>query len=140
MLKIMCWLESEDYWNLSGMNEKDQAIDYYGYTFFIEDDTEKSGAPPVRVVVIELVNANFTVGFALPNNLQLDNQFQIGFICHDRPEDEIPFVCTLSEEVKKTKYNGDELQKLEYLGFSLEKFYEQKGVKFYLHDLRPPSS
>ena len=70
----------------------------------------------------------------------MDDQFQIGFISHDRPDDEIPFVCNLSDEVKKTKYNGDELQKLEYLGFSLEKFYEQKGVKFYLHDLRPPAS
>lgn len=139
MLKIMCWLEAEDYWNMNTMNENDQTVDYYGYTFVVEDEGEVSNAS-VRVVVIELINANFTVGFALPDNLDLGKEFQIGFISHDRPTDEIPFVCKLSDEVKKTSYAGDELQKLEYLGFTLEKFYEQKGAKFYMHDLRPPSS
>ena len=139
MLKIMCWLEAEDYWNLSAMNDRDQTVDYYGYTFVVEDE-EEGGGSSVRVVVVELINTNFSVGFALPDNLDLGKEFEIGFISADRPEDAIPLVCKLSDDVKKTKYGGDELQKLEYLGFTLEKFYEQRGAKFYLHDLRPPSS
>ena len=31
MLQIMCWVDSEDYWYLHSMNEKDQKLDYYGY-------------------------------------------------------------------------------------------------------------
>lgn len=140
MLKIMCWLEPEDYWNINGMNENNQTIDYYGYTFLVQDESEDMSGSPVRVMVIEMINANFTVGFALPDGLKVDGDLQLGFICHDKPHDEIPFNCRLSGEEKRTRYGGDQHQKLEYLGFTLEKFYEQKGVKFYLHDLRPPSS
>lgn len=139
MLKIMCWLEAEDYWNVNSMNEENRSVDYYGYTFIVEDEADSSN-PHVRVVVVELINLYFTIGFALPNDLDIGKEFQIGFISADRPEDEIPIVCSLSSEVKKTSYSGNQLQKIEYLGFTLEKFYEQKGGKFYLHDLRPPSS
>jgi hypothetical protein len=86
--------------------------------------------------VVELLNAYIAVGLVLPNNISLDGEFQLNFISQDNPSRDIPLVCKLSDEVKRTVYKGDDIEKLEYVGFSLEKFYESKGVTFYLYDLR----
>ena len=138
MVQIMCWLDSEDYWYLSNMNEKDQTIDYYAYRFNVEDSSEAPDPTPVNLIVIELINAKLAVGFALPPKFKIDGEFKLGFICQDRPDKDIPLICKLSDEVKEAKYAGTDIHRLEYIGFSLEKFYEDKGAKFYLHDLRPP--
>lgn len=140
MLQIMCWIDSEDYWALNSMHENNQAIDYYGYRFEIQDSSEAPDPTPISVLVFELINAKIVVGFAIPNDLKIDGEFKIGFICQERPDKEIPLSCKLSDEVKRTKYPGDDLHRLEYIGFSLEKFYDEKGVKFYLNDLRPRKS
>ena len=52
-------------------------------------------------------------------------------------KDPINHECKLSDEIKKTKFPGSDIHRLEYIGFTLEKFYTEKDVKFYFHDLRP---
>ena len=131
-------LDSEDYWYLNNMHENNQSIDYYAYRFNIEDSSEAPDPTPVNLIVIELINAKLAIGFALPPDFNYDEEFKLGFICQERPDKDIPLVFKLSDEVKNTKYAGTDIHRLEYIGFSLEKFYEEKGAKFYLHDLRPP--
>ena len=136
MLTLMSFVESEDYWNINNINTKNQKLDYYAYTFEVVGGSESEGASSVRVIVVELINANIAVGYILPSNIKIDGEFKIGFICQDRPTDDISFICKLSNEVKRATYNGDDLEKLEYIGFSLEKFYDSKSVKYYMQDLR----
>ncbi|MGE5445126.1 MAG: hypothetical protein ACM3SR_11090 [Ignavibacteriales bacterium] len=135
MIQIVCFIDPEDYWNLDSMKEQNIRVNSYGYTFEVVGLGEAAGGSSV-VRVIELLNAYVAVGLALPNNISLDGEFQLSFICQDNPSRDIPLVCKLSEEVKRTVYKGDDLERLEYVGFSLEKFYESKGVTFYLYDLR----
>ncbi len=132
----MCWLDSEDYWYLDGLSNKNESINVYGYKMHISESEDDANV--VRIKVIEMQSANMSIGFVVPNNFKIEGNFEIGFICQERPDKDIPFTCKLSDEVKKINYPGDEIQKIEYVGFSLEKFYENKGAKFYLHDLRPP--
>ena len=137
MIQIVCFIDSEDYWNLDSMREKNIRVNFYGYTFEVEGLGETAGGSSVvKVRVVELLNAYIAVGLALPDSISIDGEFQLSFICQDNPSREIPLVCKLSDEVKHTMYKGDDLEKLEYVGFSLEKFYESKGVTFYLYDLR----
>jgi len=140
MLQIICWVDSEDYWYLHSMNEKNQKLDYYGYMFEVEGGTEGIGTSTVRFFIFEFISAKMAVGFVIPNNLKLeDRDFTLRFICHDSPSKDIPIECKLSDEVKKASYMGDDQEKIEYIGFTLEKFYEGNSAKFYLHDLRPPT-
>lgn len=137
MIQIVCFIDSEDYWNLDSMREKNIRVNFYGYTFEVEGLGETAGGSSVvKVRVVELLNAYIAVGLALPDSISIDGEFQLNLICQDNPSREIPLVCKLSDEVKRTMYKGDDLEKLEYIGFSLEKFYESKGVTFYLYDLR----
>jgi hypothetical protein len=137
MIQIVCFIDSEDYWNLDAMRENNIRVNFYGYTFEVEGLGETAGGSSViKVRVVELLNAYIAVGLALPDNISIDGEFQLNFICQDNPSRDIPLVCKLSDEVKRTMYKGDDLEKLEYIGFSLEKFYESKGVTFYLYDLR----
>ena len=137
MLQIMCWVNPEDYWYLNALGEKNVPVNYYGYMFEVEGGGETSGGGSVvKLMVVELINANLSVGFALPPGFSVDGEFQLNFVCNDRLSDDIPVVCKLSEEVKRASYMGDDNERLEYVGFSLEKFYENKGATFYLFDLR----
>ena len=72
-------------------------------------------------------------------DMDMSGQMDMGFICQEKPNSDIPLSFQLSNEVKKLNYTGDDIQKIEYAGLSLEKFYENKGVKFSLMDLRPVS-
>lgn len=136
MLTLMSWVESEDYWNINKLDNENQQLDYYAYTFEVTGGSESEGASKVSVIVVELISAKIAVGYVLPNHINIDGEFKIGFICQDKPADDISFNCKLSKEVKKASYNGDDLEKLEYIGFSLEKFYENQGAKYYMQDLR----
>lgn len=135
-MKIMCWLDSEDYWHLDGLSKNEESINSYGYMMSVSESDDDTNI--VNIMVVEMQTANLAVGFIIPENFKIDGDLTIGFICQERPDKDIPFHCKLSYEVKKINYPGDEIQKIEYAGFSLEKFYESKGAKFYLHDLRPP--
>ena len=137
MLQIMCWLDAEDYMYISSINEQKIPIDYYGYTFEVSGSAGSTeGSSTVKLIVVELINVKMAVGFVIPNEMKIDGEFKIGFISYEDPLKDIPIVCKLSQEVKRATYMGDDEAKLEYIGFSLEKFYENKGARFYLHDLR----
>jgi hypothetical protein len=133
----MCLLTAEDYWNLDSMKEQNIPVNYYGYTFEVEGGVEtEGGGGKVKLMVVELINAGMAVGFALPKSRSIEDEFELRFMCYENPSNEIPVVCKLSEEVKRTSYMGDDTAKLEYIGFSLERFYESKGATFYFYDLR----
>ena len=136
MLTLMSFVESEDYWNINNINTNNLNLDYYAYTFEVVGGSESEGASSVKVIVVELINAKIAIGYILPSHLKLEGEFKIGFICQDKPTDDISFICRLSNEVKRATYNGDDLEKLEYIGFSLEKFYDSKSVRYYMQDLR----
>ena len=137
MLQIMCFVTSEDYLYLNSMGEQNIPVNYYGYTFEVDSVGEtEGGSSRVRVIVVELINANMALGFAVRNDMSIDGEFQLNFTSQDNPTKDIPIVCKLSQEVKRTSYSGDDITKLEYLGLSLEKFYESKGATFYFYDLR----
>ena len=138
MIQIMCWLDSEDYWYIHNMHENNQTLDYYAYLFKVDDSSEAPDPVPITILVTELISAKMAVGFVLPPNYQMDNDFTLGFICQERPDKDIPLECKLSEEIKRAQYPGTDIDRIEYIGYTLEKFYEQKDAKFYLHDLRPP--
>ena len=86
MLQIMCWVESEDYWYINGLNEKDEKVDYYAYRFEVEDSSEAPDPTPVNLIVTEVISAKMAVGFAVGDNLNFDDGYQIGFISQERPD------------------------------------------------------
>ncbi len=135
-MKIMSWLDAEDYWYINSLSEQNKEINYYGYVMDVGDEEDSSR---IRIMVIELQSVKMAVGFIVPLSMDLSGTIDIGFICQERPDKDVPFSCKLSTEVKSLTYTGDDLQKIEYAGLSLEKFYQNNGVKFYLMDLRPIS-
>jgi len=137
MLQILCMVDSEDYWNLNSYNEAGKAVNYYGYTFNVEGSPDGKSGSVVRLIVMEFADSKMAVGFVTPNELKLEKELRIKFIRNDGPSKDVAVECKLSDEVKKAAYNGDDLEKIEYIGYTLEKFYDNKNVKFYLHDLRP---
>ena len=138
MLRIMSLIQGEDYMNLHSMNENNVAINYYGYTFEVEGGPEETGGKGlVKVIVFEFSNAHLALGFAVPVEKEIEDKIEIGFINQDNPSKDITVECKLSDEVKRTTYMADDREKLEYIGFSLEKFYQNKGAAFYFNDLRP---
>ncbi|HVY55980.1 MAG TPA: hypothetical protein VHC46_09515 [Thermodesulfobacteriota bacterium] len=140
MLQIMCWVDSEDYWYLHSLNEKNQSLDYYGYRFEVEGGTEGIGTSSIRLLIVEFISAKMAIGFVIPKNFKLeDPDLTLRFISHEQPTNDVPVHCKISDEVKRASYMGDDQEKIEYIGFTLEKFYESHNAKFYLHDLRPPA-
>ncbi|MCY3825803.1 MAG: hypothetical protein OXG10_00245 [Candidatus Dadabacteria bacterium] len=132
-MKIMSWLDSEDYWYMNSLSEQNKEINYYGYVMEVGDEEDSSKA---KIMVIELQSVKLAVGYIVSLSMDLSGQIDIGFICQERPDKDIPFSCKLSGEVKNLTYTGDDLQKIEYAGLALEKFYQNEGVKFSLLDLR----
>jgi len=140
MLQIMCWIDSEDYWYLHSLNEKNESLEYYGYRFEVEGGTEGIGSSSVRLLIVEFISAKMALGFVTPKDFKLEKpDLTLRFISHEEPTKDVPVQCKISEEVKRASYMGDDQEKIEYIGFTLEKFYESHNAKFYLHDLRPPA-
>lgn len=135
-MQVVCMIENEDYWNLDSIVSSGGTVEVYGYRFVSEDPS--GSTPPVEIVVVELANATFCVGFIVPRGFN-ENSLTLGFICQQVPGTRIPVKVKMSDEVKKAQYEGNELHRIEYVGMSLEKFYEQNGAKFYLLDLRGQS-
>lgn len=132
-MRIACMIENEDYWNLDSILSSGGSVSCYGYRFVAEDPS--GSTPPVAILVVELRNATFSVGFVAPQDFK-ETDLTLAFICQQLPDKQIPVSVKISDEVKKTRYEGTELHRIEYVGLSLEKFYENKGAKFYLLDLR----
>ncbi len=140
MLQILCWVDTEDYLYLQSMNEKNQTLNYYAYTFEVEGGTEGIGTSVIRLLVVEFISAKMAVGFVLPKNFAMESRdLTLRFVSPENPSKDIPIECKVSDEIKKASYMGDDQEKIEYIGFTLEKFYENNNAKFYLHDLRPPT-
>lgn len=140
MLQIMCWVDSEDYWYLHSLNEKNQSLEYYGYRFEVEGGTEGIGTSSVRLLIVEFISAKMAIGFVIPKDFKLEKpDVTLRFISHEQPTNDVPVPCRISDEVKRASYMGDDQEKIEYIGLTLEKFYESHNAKFYLHDLRPPT-
>ncbi|MGQ0794167.1 MAG: hypothetical protein ACT4NX_08830 [Deltaproteobacteria bacterium] len=138
MIKILCYVEPEDYWTLDSTGKSNVPVNYYGYTFEVKGGGGETsgGFSSARVSVIEFSNLRMAMGLALPEGIKLDGEFELRFICHERMEGDIPVVCKLSKEVKSASYKGDDEEKLEFIGFTLERFYEGKNARFYFYDLR----
>lgn len=132
-MRVVCMIENEDYWNLDSIIGSGGGVESYGYRFIAEDPS--GSAAPSTVVVFELANATFSVGLIVSNSFN-ETDMELGFICQQVPDKQIPVKTSVSEEVKKIQKEGDELQRIEYVGLSLEKFYENSGAKFYLLDMR----
>ena len=137
MIQIVCFLENEDYWTLDSMGKSNVPVNYYGYVFEVKGGGEtEGGITSVRVSVVEFSNARLAIGLALPPGITLDEEFELRFICQDRLDGDIPIVCKLSKEVKSAVHKGDEIERLEFIGLTLEKFYTNKNANFYFYDLR----
>ena len=137
MLEVVCWVNTEDYWILHSLNEKNMPIQTYGYKFEVRGGVDQTDAESgVSLYIQELRNANFAVGVSTPIDYKLEGEFKLGFICQDNVINRLTLVCSMSDEVKETVYSGDNLEKLEYIGYTLERFYFDKGATFYLFDVR----
>jgi len=137
MLRVVCFVNPEDYWNIHSLQEKGTKIDHYGYKFEVVGGSETSGGSnKVAIVVFELLTARMAVGMYLPDKFADTEEFKLSFISQDSPTNEVSVECKLSDEVKRATYDGQSLEQLEYIGFSLEHFYHEKGAIFYLYDLK----
>jgi len=136
MVEIVCLVETEDYWNINSLVEKNIPIKHYGYRFQVLGGAEGEGSKEVEIVVFELLNASVSVGLYLPERFAETTQFKLGFTSQTDPTSKVSVECSLSPEVKKVSYEGSERERLEYIGFTLERFYADKGATFYLYDLK----
>jgi hypothetical protein len=74
----------------------------------------------------------------LPKDKVIEKELEVIFTTQPTADRQMPedlkLLCEFSEEKKDTQYAGENLEKLEYIGYSLEKFYETKKATFYLFD------
>lgn len=136
MLKLVCWVESEDYWNFNTFKKQNAEIQHFGYTFEVQGGLEAQVETKLILSVVELLNLNISIGFCVPDHIDLDGEFELGFICQDKPTEDVSFVVSITPETKNASYSGSELEKMEYIGYTLEKFYEEKSVIFYLYNFK----
>ena len=62
-MKIMSWLDSEDYWYMNSLSEQSKEINYYGYIMDVGDEEDSSR---IKIMVVELQSVNLVVGFIVP--------------------------------------------------------------------------
>ena len=107
MLQILCWIDTEDYLYLQSMNEQNQTLNYYGYTFEVEGGAEGIGTSVIRLLVVEFVSAKMAVGFVLPNNFVIEGkELTLRIVSPENPSKDIPVVCKISDEIKKGELHG----------------------------------
>jgi len=142
MLKIVCWVNSEDYWRISEIIDGGNPIGSYGYMIEIAGES-KGGKEDLlkedllKVAVVELKEVLVAVGVALPEGVLLNEDFELAFISQDRPTREVPVVCGLSpEDVRKSIFSASLSQRIEEVFTQLELAYTNKGIMFYPYDLR----
>jgi hypothetical protein len=137
MLQVVCWVNPEDYWVVDSLMEKKIPIQHYGYRFEVVGGSEGSGSgDKISLTVIELRNANMAIGLYLPEKFAENREFKLRFISHENPTRELPLECGVTDEIKRVSFDGNEIEQLEYIGFSLERFYGDKSATFYLYDLK----
>ncbi len=137
MLKIVCWVNSEDYWRISELIDVGNPISSYGYVIEIAEEIKGGKKDLLKVAVVELKEALVTVGVALPEGIPLNEDFELAFISQDRPTREVSVVCGLHpEDVRKITSSANLSQGLEDVFTQLEVAYTNKDIMFYPYDLR----
>ena len=140
MLNIGCLIDNEDYNRVESTLEGDQ-LPSASYTITVEDGPEEEATgTSVQLHVIELQSISLAVGFTLPNEKKIEDELAIVFTTPPDAQRTMPkdlvVKLNFSDTQKTAKHGGDELEKLEFKGYSLEKFYEGKQATFYLFDYR----
>ena len=139
MLNIGCLIDNEDYNRIEATLKGDE-LPSFTYTITVEDgpeDPEPTGSS-IQLYVIELQSVSLAVGFTLPKNKKIEKEVAVVFTTHPDAQRTMPkdLVVKLefSDDQKKANHGGDDLEKLEFIGYSLEKIYETKKATFYLFD------
>ena len=137
MLNIGCLVVNEDYDRLKS-TMKENKLPHFTYTLTVTGAPEGGTSTTLKLYVVELVSSNLSIGFTLPPDKPIDKELEIIFTTQPTADVKMPedlkLICDFSEEKKDTEYAGKNLEKLEYIGYSLEKFYETKKATFYLFD------
>ncbi|NSW88202.1 hypothetical protein CL651_000390 [bacterium] len=137
MLNIGCLVVNEDYDRLKS-TMKENKLPHFTYTLTVTGAPEGGTSTTLKLYVVELVSSNLSIGFTLPPDKPIDKELEIIFTTQPTADVKMPedlkLICDFSEEKKDTEYAGENLEKLEYIGYSLEKFYETKKATFYLFD------
>jgi hypothetical protein len=145
MLNLGCLIDGEDYNRLFPLGSaeskgKVDSLPAASYTMTITDGPEGEMSSELNVYVIEFQSVNIVVGFTLPDSVKIEKDIEFLFTTQptaDRrmPED-LKSKVNFSEEKRSSAQNGNELEKLEYIGTFLEKKYEKTKATFYLLDYK----
>ncbi len=137
MLNIGCLVVNEDYDRLKS-TIKENKLPHFTYTLTVTGAPEGGTSTTLKLYVVELVSSNLSLGFTLPADKPIEKELEIIFTTQPTADVKMPedlkIICEFSDEKKNTEYAGENLEKLEYIGYSLEKFYETKKATFYLFD------
>jgi len=138
MLSIGCMIENEDYDKLKASIKSETLPRYFTYTITVTGASETKDSSSIEVHVVELTSANLAIGFTLPNIKKLEKELLVAFTTSPNAQrlnpEYLRFKCEFSDEQRSAKYDGNNLEKLEYIGTWLEKTLEKKMVMFYLFD------
>ena len=128
---------NEDYDRLR-LSIVENKLPHFTYTLTVSGAPEGGTSSTLKLYIIELVSSNLSIGFTLPPDKEIDKDLEIVFTTQPTADVKMPedlkLICEFSDEKKETEYAGENLEKLEYIGYSLEKFYETKKASFYLFD------
>ena len=137
MLSIGGVIQNEDYDAVQTAIGNEQ-LPHSSYTITVKNENKGEGSLPIKLYVLELPTAHIAIGFTLPNTKELEKDISLTFTTYpdaQRPNPEyLKFKCKFSEDQKEEKRDGDPLEKLEYVGYKLEKGYNEKKATFYLFD------
>ena len=137
MLNIGCLVVNEDYDRLKSSIVENK-LPHFTYTLTVTGAPEGETSTTLKLYVLELVSSNLSIGFTLPPDKEIDKDLEIIFTTQPTADVKMPedlkLICEFSDEKKDSQYAGENLEKLEYIGYSLEKFYETKKASFYLFD------
>ena len=137
MLSIGGVIQNEDYGAVQDVIDNEQ-LPHSSYTVTVKNENKGEGSLPIKLYVIELTTASLAIGFTLPNTTKIEEDVSLTFTTYpdaQRPNPEyLKFKCKFSDKQKEEKRDGDPLEKLEYVGYKLEKDYNEKKATFYLFD------
>jgi len=137
MLSIGGVIQNEDYDAVQTAIGNEQ-LPHSSYTITVKNENKGEGSLPIKLYVLELPTVHIAIGFTLPNTQELEKDISLTFTTYpdaQRPNPEyLKFQCKFSDDQKEEKRDGDPLEKLEYVGYKLEKGYNEKKATFYLFD------
>ena len=139
MLNIGCLVVNEDY-DMLKSSMKENKLPHFSYSLIVTGAPEGSSSTTLTLYVLEFVSSNLSIGFTLPSDKPIEKELEVVFTTQPTADvkmpDDLKLICEFSDEKKETTYDGENLEKLEYIGYSLEKFYGTKKATFYLFDYK----